>query len=275
MVMRLPWGIDTEGKPFALPGIGGITYNIKVGDPCFGWVGDHLEPGVSSVINADKRQSPQNRAYNFLACVGNKVRVISGAAKGDKGTVLGHHGGAEHVILDFADKTLKKLTCDDKFLIKAWGQGLQLTDYPDIVCYSLSPKLLHKMNIKETEDGKLKIGVTHQIPACIMGSGIGAPSAASGDYDIQTTDKAFLKEHNLDTLRFGDIVALTDQDNVYGRSFRKGAVTIGTVIHSDCLLAGHGPGVVALMTSSQPLIETEIDPDANVAQLLSIGRFKD
>ena len=40
--------IDRDGVPFVLPGTGGIAYNVKVGDPAFGWAGDHIEPGVST-----------------------------------------------------------------------------------------------------------------------------------------------------------------------------------------------------------------------------------
>ena len=50
------------------------------------------------------------------------------------------------------------------------------------------------------------------------------------------------------------------------------AVSIGVVIHSDCLLAGHGPGITVLMTSAKPLIAPVIDDGANLADLLKIGR---
>lgn len=95
-----------------------------------------------------------------------------------------------------------------------------------------------------------------------------------GDYDIMTTDREFIKNHNIDKLRFGDFVALIDHDNIYGRSFRKGAITIGIVIHGDCLLAGHGPGVSTLLSARKPIIEPIIDPDANIAKILKIGRFR-
>ena len=50
-----------------------------------------------------KHRDPDfNSSLNVLACVGNEARVISGAAKGAKGTVCGTHGGVEHVIVDFA-----------------------------------------------------------------------------------------------------------------------------------------------------------------------------
>ena len=75
--------------------------------------------------------------------------------------------------------------------------------------------------------------------------------------------------------RAGAFVAITDHDNVYGRSWRKGAVTIGIVIHSDCLVAGHGPGVTTVMTCSTSMIEPVVDPRANIADLLGIGTTLD
>jgi hypothetical protein len=86
-----------------------------------------------------------------------------------------------------------------------------------------------------------------------------------------TSDPETVKKYNLDKIRFGDFVALMDHDNAYGRAYVQGAVTIGIVVHSDCLLAGHGPGVSTLLTCSTPQIEPKIDPSANIADLLGIG----
>jgi hypothetical protein len=108
-------------------------------------------------------------------------------------------------------------------------------------------------------------------PAAALGSGIGAPHVAKGDYDIVTSDPQTVADYGLDKIRFGDFVALLDHDNRYGRAYRQGAVTIGVVVHSDCLRAGHGPGVTTLMTCGTSLIEPVIDPRANMADLLQIG----
>jgi hypothetical protein len=94
---------------------------------------------------------------------------------------------------------------------------------------------------------------------------------AAGDYDVMTSDPETVREYRLDQLRFGDFVALMDHDNSFGRAFVRGAVSIGIVVHSDCLLAGHGPGIATLMTCSTALIEPIIDPGANIADLLKIG----
>ena len=80
-----------------------------------------------------------------------------------------------------------------------------------------------------------------------------------------------MEKYQLDKIRFGDFVALIDHDNSYGRAYRQGAISIGIVVHSNCLLAGHGPGVTTLMTCETSLIKPVIDPQANIADLLGIG----
>lgn len=265
--------IDREGVPFILPGVGGITYNIKVGDPAFGWEGDHVEPCVSTAADTKDRRSGENRAYNILTCVGNKATVISGEAKGAQGVVTGMHGGIEHVLIDFPDDALDKMAIEDKILIRAVGQGLRLLDFPSVKVFNLDPRLLDKMSITVRDD-KLIVPVAKTVPSHLMGSGIGSSDVASGDYDITTTDESELKEHGLMDLRFGDLVAIIDADNSYGRSFRRGAVSIGVVVHSDCRLAGHGPGVTTLFTTNDGSILPQVDPGANIGRYLGIGRYR-
>jgi len=268
-----PFEISHLGKPFILPSVGGITYNVRLGDSAFGWAGDHIEPGVSAILDEERRSSKANMGFNFLACSGNIARILSGDAKGKTGTVSGHHGGVEHVIVDFDDKTLSKMSLDDKILIEGYGQGLELLDYPDIKCYNLDPAVLHKMGIKE-KNGVLEVPVTTIVPGSIMGSGVGSLDVGTGDYDIMTHDKDVVREHKIDKICFGDFVAILDHDNSYGRAYRRGAITIGIVIHSDCLLAGHGPGVSTLITSAKSLIKPVISPKANLARILGIGAHR-
>lgn len=251
--------IDTNGMAMYLPGTGGISYNAKIGDCAIGWVADHLEPGVS-VKHSD---IIIKAAFNTYSCVGNEAIVVSGDAKGAKGFVVGTHGGIEHVIVHFDDDTMEKLIHEDKILVKSWGQSMTLTDYPDITLRNMSPQLLQKLNIKE-ENGTLKIGVAKIVPASVMGSGLGSPSSASGDYDITMHDKKIVEEYDLDTLRFGDIVAIENADTRFGRTYQTGACTIGVVVHSDCVLAGHGPGVTTILTALDNNVVPFIDPDANL-----------
>lgn len=265
--------MDHEGHGHSLPSVGGITFNVKVGDPAFGWRGDHIEPGVSMVLDDEKRASKQNMALGFLACIGNTARVITGAAKGAVGTVVGQHGGVEHVMVDFDDRTLAKLSYDDKILIEAYGQGLRVTGCEDSVFYNLDPRVLDKWGIA-LKGGVLEVPVAIEVPSAIMGSGLGHPDPGTGDYDITTQDPRVVKRLGLDKIRFGDFVAIRDADNTFGRHYYEGAVTIGVVSHADSFLSGHGPGVSTLISSKKGNIRPKLSRRANLADILKIGRSR-
>ncbi|MCW4049679.1 MAG: DUF4438 domain-containing protein [Candidatus Bathyarchaeota archaeon] len=263
--------ISADGEPVILPGVGGITYNIRVGDKATGWMADHVEPGVSLENRVKDSRMPhaQSRALNVLSCIGNKATVVEGDAKGEKGVVVGKHGGIEHVMVDFPQETLEKLVIEDKVQIKAYGVGLKLLDLPEVKLFNMSPNFLEKID-PEIKKGKLEIPVTHRVPAAIMGSGLGRNHVASGDYDITMFCEETCKEYGLENLRFGDLVAIENADHSYGRIFRKGAMSVGIVTHSDCVTAGHGPGVTTLFTSKKGMIEPVIDDGANIAKMMNL-----
>ncbi|MCF6158574.1 MAG: DUF4438 domain-containing protein [wastewater metagenome] len=261
--------ITPEGKPVILPGVGGITYNVKIGDNAIQWEADHVEPCVS-IKNKDREE---NGALNLLSCIGNTAKVITGDAKGSTGIVTGKHGGIEHILVDFEDEVLEKCIIGDKILIRATGVGLVLKEYPHIKIMNTSPGLLQALRIKPNKE-VLHIPVTHAIPAAIMGSGLGSQHCYRGDYDIQLFDKRHVEEYHLQTLRFGDIVAIMDADHTYGRIYRTGSVSIGIIVHSNCATAGHGPGVTTLLTSAEGKIVPYTDKNANIGIYLGIGRFR-
>ncbi|MFZ5802684.1 MAG: DUF4438 domain-containing protein [Candidatus Omnitrophota bacterium] len=262
-----------DGRPFAVPSSGGIVYNVKVGDSAFAWEGDHIEPAVSAVVHEEKRSSKPNMGFNFLACVGNRARIVSGEAKGDVGMVTGRHGGLEHVLIDFPDATLRKMNVGDNILIEGYGQGLKLTAHGNIRIYSLDPAVLAKMPVREVRGG-LEVGVTAMIPAALMGSGLGHNNIGTGDLDFMTHDAREVAKLGLEKICLGDFVAILDHDHSFGRTYRRGAVTIGIVIHTDSLLPGHGPGVTTLMTSPEGALRPVIDPKANLGRILKIGRYR-
>jgi hypothetical protein len=265
--------ITAQGKPIVLPGVGGITYNIRVGDPASGWQADHVEPGISV---ENKENDPRfgqgaNAAFNVLSCVGNEAVVVTGEAKGSKGFVTGKHGGIEHVLVDVQPEVMDKLVIGDKFLVKAFGVGLQLLDASQVTVMNLDPKFLVAMKPRLKGD-KLEVPVTHIVPAAVMGSGLGANQTYSGDYDIQLFDETVRKQFGLDDLRLGDLVAIIDADHTYGRIYRQGAVSVGIVVHTNCVTAGHGPGVTTLFTSSTGKIIPRIDKKANIASILKLRK---
>jgi len=61
-----------DGKPSVGLGQGGIVYNIKPGDSCFGWAwGEKVEPGVSvDGIGNDRAKG----SFRNFTCVGNRAR---------------------------------------------------------------------------------------------------------------------------------------------------------------------------------------------------------
>jgi len=271
VIARAAYKVTADGRPVVLPGVGGITYNVRVGDLASGWEADHVEPGVSVENKEDDKRFPEgpNAALNIYSCVGNEAVVASGDAKGSKGTVTGKHGGIEHVLVDFPPETLEKLMLQDKILIRAFGVGLKLVDLPEVKIMNTDPRFLEAMSPRIV-DGKLEVAVTHIVPASVMGSGLGASQVYSGDYDITLFDEATKKKCGLEDVRLGDLVAIMDADHSFGRIYKQGAVSIGIVAHSDCVIAGHGPGVTTLITSSSGAIVPRIDQKANIANLLQL-----
>jgi hypothetical protein len=269
--IRSVYNVSATGKPVVLPGVGGITYNLRIGDGACGWEADHVEPGVSVENKENDIRSGRaaNTAFNVLCCVGNQATVTSGEAKGAKGVVTGKHGGIEHVLVDFSVEVLDRLMLGDRILVKAYGTGLKLLDFPAIKVLNIDPFLLETWNLQPNGE-KLEVPVTHIVPGAIMGSGLGANQVNSGDYDIQLFDSTIVAQYGLESLRLGDLVAIIDADHSFGRIYRQGAVSVGVVVHTNCITAGHGPGVTTLITSFDGKIIPKISQGANIASLLKI-----
>ena len=194
--------------------MGASFYNVKVGSPAFGWVGDRIQPGASIKALGDA-----NTALNVYACVGNTAVVMSGGATGATGMVIGKSGRfAEHVIVHFASDALEELALGDKIQVRAFGRGLKVNGHDDVQSKSFSPNLFDAMHLKTTDDGKLESPVVMHVPSLLLGPGAGLTSEG-GALNIQTSDTAAVKQHGLDKLRLGDLVALDDYDSRYGHGF--------------------------------------------------------
>jgi hypothetical protein len=174
------------------------------------------------------------------------------------------------VLVDFAQDALERLAVGDKVQIRACGLGLKLLDAPEVRVMNMDPDLLDAMGI-EVKRGRVRVKVTHTVPAAVMGSGLGSADTLSGDYDIQLFDDKMVERHGLADLKLGDIVAVMDADNTYGRIFKSGAVSVGVVVHSCCVQAGHGPGLTTLLTSARGFVEPVCNARANIAGYLRIG----
>lgn len=272
VVQASPYRMGRDGVPRVLPGSGGIALNRRVGDRAVGLAADHMEAGVSLQNPGRDAMGPRgaaNRALMFYACVGNRARVTSGPMTGAVGTVVGKHGGINHVIVDFPPPVKRRLCIGDRVQLEAFGQGLELPDFPQVRALNLSPRLLRRWGVR-TEDGRLLIPVTHTVPSELMGSGFGRPEGVLGDLDIQLTDARLVRRHRLDALRLGDLVALCPLDYRFGPSRRPGVITVGVVVHSDSKVAGHGPGVTPLLIGPSECMRLVRRPQANVALVLGL-----
>ena len=259
---RSPYQPDTEGVGRVLIGMSGIVYNARVGDPAYGWAGDHVEPCVS-VAHSD---FGIDHAMHYLSCVGNEAIVASGPAVGARGVVTGEHA---RLLVDFTPAVLELLCVGDRILIKACGRGMKLLDFPSVLVKKTSPDLLERWGLRSAPGGKLQVPVVAKIPAHIMGSGAEL-TPEYVDQDLMTGDREELAKHGIDNLRLGDLVAVMDTDHSYGRGYKLGAVTIGIIIHGDSVMTGHGPGCQDLLACADGTIVPFINPDANIAEILGI-----
>jgi hypothetical protein len=267
-----PYRIGHDGLPRVLPATGGIALNQRIGDRCVGLAGDHIEPGVALHNNSREvigiRQGP-NLALLTYACVGNRACVVSGPCSGQWGLVTGKHGGVYHVLVDFPPAVLRRLRIGDRIQIYAMGLGLRLLEYPAIQVFNCSPALLQAWGIGAVGQ-RLQVPVTHAVPAHIMGSGLGKNTVWRGDYDIQLFDAATRHRYRLDSLRFGDMVAILGGDVRFGPAYRQDRVTIGVIVHGDSTASGHGPGVTPLLTGPLAQLRPVRNARANLAEIFGI-----
>ena len=260
-----PYRLSADGTPFLLPTYGGIVYNVSVGDRAFGWAADCIHPGVS----IGQVEDNWNRGLNVFACVGNTARVMSGEAAGTVGVVTGKSGRfSVQVIVHIPQEARSRMTVGDQVLVRDEGVGLSLTDHPDVSLKGISGGLLAALPAEES-NGQVAFGVTAQIPAHLVGAGLGLTSEG-GSLHMQSTDRKLLQELSLDRLHLVELVALEDTDSRYNHGYLRGARASGVVASTDGPRAGYGPGIAILMTAPAEQLGSFESTDTNLVQLLDI-----
>jgi hypothetical protein len=255
---RHAYRVDADGTPFVLPGMGGVTLGVHPGDIATGYAADHLEPGLS----IRHRDAAANYALQFLSCVGNMVTVRTGPAAGATGRVIGQHA---YVLADLAEDDLAQIASGDIVDVLAVGQGLRLTEHPDVVAKNAAPDLLAALGVHTRDDGRLAVPVAARVPATAVGAGAGMASEYAntdlmGAYAGQGDDLSL----GLESLRIADVVALEDQDHRFGRGWRPGWTTIGVISTGHCRLFGHGPGPSSILSGPTDAFALLDEPDANL-----------
>jgi hypothetical protein len=259
-----PYEVGADGLPAVPVGVGGISYNVRVGMSALGWAGDQVEPGVS-IANGDPAA---NEALNVFACVGNRVVVRSGDAAGAEGTVVGKHEvfmGSKHVLVHLDEQVLEQVVPGDRLLVRAHGRGMRVERPTQIACHSLGPELW-RVWAPEVRDGRLALRVTRTLPPEVVGMGSGRVSAVTS-IALQRDGAG----DSLEGLRLGDLVAIRDWDATYYTGYREGALTVGVVVCGDSPALGNGPGVTLLVSAADGALVPDVDSGANIAELLSLG----
>ncbi|MDB5542020.1 MAG: hypothetical protein JWQ89_3747 [Devosia sp.] len=250
--------VRPDGISQTLPGQGGVVTGIGLGDVASRWTGDHVEPGVS-LGHADPAA---NHAIRLLSCVGNVVTVLDGPTTGARGTVFGKHGA---VLAMFAPNTVARLAPGESVAIDAQGVGLALEEVPELVIHSCSPALFDAM--VRLDQGRLRVGVAAILPSIAAAAGIGMP-AAMFNMDLHSWSAPVAQAAA--PLRFGDIVAVLDQDHRYGRQHRPGWAMVGIVSHGTAIGGGHGLGLMTLMTAPASRFEFTVTDGARLDRLLQL-----
>ncbi len=259
--------VTYDGRSSVRIGMASINYTVSLGDSASGWANaDHVEPDVTVQGRDEDRAS--DCAIAILACIGNEARVLTGDAKGGQGFYLGRHAGSDDLVW-FPNDIKEKLTIDDKIQVRARGVGLKIKGFEDVRVNKLSPKVLESMGLV-IEGDSLVVPVVMKVPGHIMGSGIGGQGIEFIDYDIQTTDPKIVEEYQLEKIKLGDLIAIIDHYDYYGRGRYKGAVTIGVCIHGFSESSGHGPGLNPVLAALPGKIKLKIDPNANMVYYLGI-----
>lgn len=265
-VSASPYWPDRDGAAQLLPRVGGIVYNVRMGDSAYSWAGDVIQPGVS----LHHPEAGAHQALKIMASIGNRAVVHSGAAKGAEGVVVGKTGRfADHVVVHFPQEALEKLAIGDAVTIYARGRGLAFPDYPQVYVKSIDPDLLERIDVRE-ENGRLSFPVRAVVPPILAGAGAGL-SSEGGSICIQSTSPELLSEHGLHDLRLGDLVALQDYDSRYDYGYYEGSMSIGVVVHTDSPRGGYGPGLTVFLTSVGGDVVPRIEETGvNLVELLNL-----
>ena len=262
-----PYRIDRDGRPYVPAGDGGIVLGLELGHSVFALDADHAAPGAC-LVHPDPAARHALAAY---ACVGNEVRVRTGAAAGVRGAVLGKRGEDGRVIAGFAPDDLARLRPGDQVSVRARGQGWRPPGLPpEAAVMNLDPGLVSELPIRlpATDTGAapgagpgvVTVGVRVIVPSRLAGNGIGRPAAA-WDLDLQLPPPG---PDGAGDVALGDLVAVSDLDARWNMGYRRGWVTVGIVVHGASPQPGHGPGITPLLTGPATALPVNADAAGHV-----------
>ena len=257
--------IDRAGRQIWLPGAGGITRGVHMGDPAGFWIADHLMPGASIEDIGDDPSAAG--PLHLLSCAGNAVRDGAGRRIG---IVSGKRGGMapgfwapQLISVEMPDAAAEALAPGDRVIVETEGRGLRLVDHPDIVLANLSPALLDALPLSAWAGG-LTCEVRAIAPPEVAGPGLGQDPWI-GDLEIAGDQ---LTAGAPDELCFGDLVTFRDIDARATKFYCPGRISVGLVSHGPSPSPGHGIGVTVLLTGPDSVLGVSIGPRGTLGALL-------
>ena len=266
-----PYLIDEDGRPFVPTGAGGVVLGLAMGDSVFGFDADSASPAVS-VVHAE----PAARAaLTAFSCLGNPVTVRTGAAAGERGTVLGKRGEQGRVLAWFPPEVTAQLVPGDALTVRALGQGAHWAGPVGELggqLLNVDPAFLAGLGI-EVGAESLTVAVRGVVASKLIGNGIGRP-AHQWDLDLQVTAET-APGVGLADLRIGDLVAVQHLDVRHNTGYRAGWVTVGVVTTTASPRPGHGAGLMPILCVPERVLELDLRPADHVgvtADLLTGAR---
>ncbi len=188
----------------------GVCYNVRVGSPVFEWAADHLEAAASRPAAPARRPMPPSSSW---PASGTRCACSPARRRAATGTVVGKHA---FVLIDFPQQTLDLLGPGDRLLVRAPRAGARACSTSPTWRSAAAARSCSTRCPVRVRDGALEIAVAAEIPAFLMGAGIGM-SSEWANCDVMLTRADSVADLGYEHLRIGDVVAMTDQDHRYGR----------------------------------------------------------
>jgi hypothetical protein len=255
-----PYLIDRDGRPYVPTGDGGVVLGVELGDSVFGFDADSASPAVS-VVHPDQ---PARHALTALACLGNEVTVRTGAAAGERGTVLGKRGEQGRVLAWFPAQVRARLIPGDAVAVRAVGQGARLpAGLADLggQLLNVDPALLARLPVTVGQNS-VSVQVRAGIGSKLIGNGIGRP-AHQWDLDLQVYQDT-ADGHGLGGLSVGDLICVDNLDVRHNVGYRRDWSTIAVVLTTTSPRPGHGVGVMPIVCVPNSVLELDIEPQAHI-----------
>lgn len=254
----------------------GLTLNVHLGDSIFGWGEGIIEPGIIAVAQREESEtqaSPIN--LSKVCCLGNKVKLLGEGAGGLEAIVIGASFALPGAILvDFPERLLQKVYTQGHFWILSRGKGLGLADFPSVRIFGIDPECINKFEFQLLGRNRLLLPVTCFIPAdYFVPLTKDTPGLLPLCY-FNTAEKKEIEKLGIGSLRFGDIIAISDLDLTEGFKVKKGAISIGLVTLAPIPQWDIGVGINVILSCGEGKIVPVINPNANFGRLLTIGRFR-